>query len=44
MLGRDRIATRPSALPGFYFWLAVVGEVVYDDRRIRRGTSYPGCV
>jgi hypothetical protein len=41
MLGRNRIATRPSALPGFYFWLPVVGEIVFDGRRIRRGTPYP---
>jgi hypothetical protein len=41
MLGRNRIATRPSALPGFYFWLPLIGEIVFDGRRIRRGTPYP---
>jgi Zn-dependent M28 family amino/carboxypeptidase len=41
MLGRNRIATRPSALPGFYFWLPFIGEIVFDGRRLRRGTPYP---
>jgi hypothetical protein len=41
MLGRNRIATRPSALPGFYFWLPLIGEIVFDGRRLRRGTPYP---
>jgi len=40
MLGRDRLALRPSALPGFYFWLPLLGELVYDGRRLRRGQSY----
>jgi hypothetical protein len=40
MLGRDRLATRPSALPGFYFWLPGIGDLVYDGRRLRRGTAY----
>lgn len=41
MLGRGRLALRPSALPGFYFWLPVLGELVYDGRRLRRGAAYP---
>jgi Zn-dependent M28 family amino/carboxypeptidase len=40
MLGRDRLAIRPSALPGFYFRLPLLGELVYDGRRLRRGKSY----
>jgi len=41
MLGRGRLAVRPSALPGFYFWLPIVGDLVFDGRRLRRGTAYP---
>jgi len=41
MLGRDRLAIRPSALPGFYFWVPGVGELVYDGRRLTRGEPYP---
>lgn len=41
MLGRGRLALRPSALPGFYFWLPFFGELVYDGRRLRRGAAYP---
>jgi len=40
MLGRGRLALRPCALPGFYFWLPVLGEMVYDGRRLRQGQSY----
>lgn len=41
MLGRGRLACRPSALPGFYFWLPGLGQMVYDGRRLRRGLPYP---
>lgn len=40
MLGRGKIAARPSALPGFYFWLPGMGELVYDGRGIARGEPY----
>jgi Zn-dependent M28 family amino/carboxypeptidase len=40
MIGRDRLAVRPEALPGFYFRLPVVGEVVFDGSRLRRGWPY----
>ncbi len=40
MLGRDRLAVRPSALPGFYFWLPLLGKLVYDGRRLRQRQSY----
>jgi hypothetical protein len=40
MLGRGRIAVRPSALPGFYFQIPGVGAFVYDGRRIARGAAY----
>jgi hypothetical protein len=41
MLGRGKLASRPSALPGFYFWLPGLGQMVYDGRHIRRGRPYP---
>jgi hypothetical protein len=41
MFGRDRIAIRPSALPGFYFCIPLAGWFAYDGRRIRRGGAYP---
>jgi hypothetical protein len=41
MLGRGKLACRPSALPGFYFWLPGWGEMVYDGRQVRRGGPYP---
>jgi hypothetical protein len=41
MIGRGRLATRPSALPGFYFWLPLAGTLVFDGRRVRRGGVYP---
>ncbi len=37
MLGRGQIAARPSALPGFYFWLP---GLVYDGRGVSRGQPY----
>ncbi len=40
MLGRDRLAIRPSTLPGFLFRLPLLGQFVYDGRRIRRGRAY----
>lgn len=40
MLGRGRIAARPSALSGFYFWLPGLGELVYDGRGVSRGEPY----
>lgn len=40
MLGRDQLAIRPSALPGFYFWLPLVGWFAYDGRQIRPGNAY----
>jgi Zn-dependent M28 family amino/carboxypeptidase len=41
MLGRGRIAVRPSALPGFYFNIPGIGTLVYDGRRVLRGAAYP---
>ena len=41
MIGRGKLASRPSALPGFYFWLPGLGEMVFDGRRIRHGQAYP---
>lgn len=40
MIGRGRLATRPSALPGFFFWLPGLGEMVYDGRSLCRGQPY----
>jgi len=40
MLGRERLAIRPSALPGFYFELPLIGWFAYDGRAIRRGSAY----
>ncbi len=40
MIGRGKLASRPSALPGFYFWLPGLGEMVYDGRGVRRGAPY----
>lgn len=41
MLGRGRLACRPSAPSGFYFRLPGWGELVYDGRWLRRGRPYP---
>jgi hypothetical protein len=41
MLGRDRLAIRPDALPGFAFRFPGMGQLVYDGRGLRRGTAYP---
>ena len=41
MIGRGRLASRPSALPGFYFWLPGLGQVVFTGRGVRRGRPYP---
>lgn len=41
MIGRGKLAGRPSALPGFYFWLPGLGEMVYNGRGIGRGQGYP---
>jgi hypothetical protein len=41
MLGRDRIAIRPSARSGVYIDLPLLGWVVYDGRRIGRAEPYP---
>jgi Zn-dependent M28 family amino/carboxypeptidase len=41
MLGRERLAIRPSALPGFYVELPLFGWFAYDGRHIRRGNAYP---
>jgi hypothetical protein len=41
MLGRERLAIRPSALPGFYVELPLIGWFAYDGRHIRRGNAYP---
>jgi hypothetical protein len=40
MIGRGRLASRPSALPGFYFWLPGLGEMAFDGRKLRRGRAY----
>ncbi len=36
MLGRDRLAVRPSALPGFYFWLPLLGKFSAIANPVRR--------
>ncbi len=41
MIGRGKLASRPSALPGFYFWLPGLGEMVYNGREMARGQAYP---
>lgn len=41
MLGRGRIASRPSAMPGFYFRIPPLGQLVFDGRRVRRAGPYP---
>jgi hypothetical protein len=41
MIGRGKLASRPSALPGFYFWLPGLGQVVYNGRGVARGLPYP---
>jgi hypothetical protein len=41
MIGRGRLAIRPSALPGFYFWLPGFDDMVYDGRKFFRGQPYP---
>jgi Zn-dependent M28 family amino/carboxypeptidase len=41
MIGRGKLASRPSALPGFYFWLPGLGQVVYNGRGVARGKPYP---
>jgi hypothetical protein len=40
MLGRDRLAIRPSAMPGFYVAIPLFGLVVYDGRTLRRAVQY----
>jgi hypothetical protein len=40
MLGRGRLGARPSALPGFCFWLPGMGELVFDGTRLHRGEPY----
>ncbi len=40
MLGRDRLAIRPSALPGFYFEIPLVGMLAYDGRHFQRAQAY----
>ncbi|MFP4438851.1 MAG: M28 family metallopeptidase [Chloroflexaceae bacterium] len=41
MLGRDRLAIRPDAVPGFAFRLPWLDRLVYDGQRLRRGSAYP---
>jgi Zn-dependent M28 family amino/carboxypeptidase len=41
MIGRGKLASRPSALPGYYFWLPGLGEMVYNGRGVARGRPYP---
>jgi hypothetical protein len=41
MIGRGKLASRPSALPGYYFWLPGLGQVVYNGRGVARGKPYP---
>jgi hypothetical protein len=41
MIGRGKLASRPSALPGFCFWLPGLGQVVYNGRGLARGRPYP---
>jgi hypothetical protein len=41
MIGRGHLASRPSALPGIYCWLPLVGELAFDGRTFRRGQPYP---
>ena len=41
MIGRGKLASRPSALPGFYFWLPALGQMVFTGRSVMRGQPYP---
>jgi Zn-dependent M28 family amino/carboxypeptidase len=41
MIGRRRLATRPSAWPGLYFWVPGLGQTVFDGQRLSRAPSYP---
>ncbi|HEU4325522.1 MAG TPA: M20/M25/M40 family metallo-hydrolase [Roseiflexaceae bacterium] len=41
MVGRGRLAVRPSAQAGFFFWLPGLGHLVFDGRQLRRGAPYP---
>ncbi|GAB4211294.1 MAG: hypothetical protein OHK0022_45700 [Roseiflexaceae bacterium] len=41
MVGRGRLALRPSATAGFFFWLPGLGQLVFDGRQLRRGAAYP---
>ncbi len=41
MVGRGRLAVRPSAPAGIFFWLPGLGELVFDGRRLRRGAPFP---
>jgi Zn-dependent M28 family amino/carboxypeptidase len=40
MIGRGRLASRPSAWPGLYFWVPGLGQMVYDGRRVWRADAY----
>jgi len=40
MVGRDAVAARPSAWPGFYFWLPCIGDMCYDGAEIAQAPSY----
>ena len=40
MIGRGKLATRPEARPGFYFWLPGFGQIVYDGRSLARDDPY----
>ena len=41
MIGRGRLATRPSAWPGLYFWAPGLGQVVFDGHRFSLAPTYP---
>jgi len=40
MVGRESVAARPSAWPGFYFWLPMAGHLCYDGIEIAPAPNY----
>jgi len=40
MIGRDLLAVRPAADPGFRFWLPLLGPMTYDGRRLHPSDRY----
>lgn len=41
MIGRGRLAVRPSAPAGWYFWLPGLGQLRFDGRQLRCGAPFP---